>query len=60
MREVAPTCGSLLMDTWGWELLSGADGPDSVVKGLVRVKQRDQITAVGSQWKIGSECLNFY
>lgn len=38
MREVAPTCGSLLMDTWGWELLSGADGPDSVVKGLVSGK----------------------
>ena len=44
MREVAPACGPLLMDTCGWELLSGADGPDSIVKGLVRVKQRDQIT----------------
>ena len=43
MKEAAPACGPLLMDTWGWELLSGADGPDSVVKGLVRVKQKDQL-----------------
>ena len=44
MKEAAPVCGQFLQDTWGWELVPGAGGQDSVIKGLVRVKQKDQLT----------------
>ena len=44
MKEAAPVCGQFLQDTWGWELMPGAAGNDTVIKGLVRVKRKDQLT----------------
>eukprot|EP00435_Cladocopium_sp_Y103_P043026 s1688_g12.t1 len=37
--KLCPACQGQLLDTWGWELQSGAGGPHSVVKGLIRIKK---------------------
>lgn len=41
IAALAPACNGKLGDTWGWELQPGCSGPDSTVKGLLRIKNRD-------------------
>ena len=37
--SLVPECHGQLLDTWNWELQPGCAGPNSVVRGLCRVKK---------------------
>jgi hypothetical protein len=39
MHEMSPGRHALAKDSWGWELQSGAAGPNTVIRGLFRFKQ---------------------
>jgi len=60
MKDVAPVCQPFLQDTWGWELLPGSGGADTVIKGLVRVKKKDQLThLLAASGKVSQEVRVF-
>ena len=51
----APSIKDSLMDSWSWELLPGASGNQTVVKGLLRVKKG---AAVGRLLTASGRCID--
>ena len=51
----APSIKDSLMDSWSWELLRGASGNQTVVKGLLRVKK---CGAVGRLLTASGRCID--
>lgn len=42
----APASASLVLDSWSWELQTGASGANTVIKGLVRIKKEAALSTL--------------